>query len=92
MGQISFLRQESDLDRVRLGDLFKGVLNYRTHALAVHQHIGYGVSLIRNDGKSLILIFPNAHPAVGSDGTALSGRGVNDVIIVGRTAGNRRGR
>ena len=69
-----------------LRDILEGVGLHSTHALAVHQHLGYGVALIRGDGEGLIPSVTDGGPAGGRDGAVRAGRCLNGVVGVVPTA------
>ena len=69
-----------------LRDILEGVGLHSTHALAVHQHLGYGVALIRGDGEGLVSAVTDGGPAGGRDGAVRAGRCLNGVVGVVPTA------
>ena len=69
-----------------LRDILEGVGLHSTHALAVHQHLGYGVALIRGDGEGLVSAVTDGGPSGGRDGAVRAGRCLNGVVGVVPTA------
>ena len=63
------------------GDILKGVAVHRAHALAVHQHIGDGVTLLGGDGEGLGRALLHGHLTGGGDGAALTGGGGDGVLL-----------
>ena len=56
---------EDHLNGVVGGDPFKGILHYRAHALAVHQHISHQTALVGGDGKGFRSIAVEAYLTAG---------------------------
>ena len=50
-----------------LRDILEGVGLHSAHALAIHQHLGYGVALIGGEGEGLVAVFNDRAPAGGRD-------------------------
>ena len=69
-----------------LRDILEGVGLHRAHALTIHQHLGYGVALVRGDGEGLIPSVTDGGPAGGRDGAVRAGRCLNGVVGVVPTA------
>ena len=63
-------------------DILEGVGLHRAHALTIHQHLGYGVALVRGDGEGLIPSVTDGGPAGGRDGAVRAGRCLNGVVGV----------
>ena len=73
---------EGWLDGVVLRNILEGIGCHCAHALAVHQHLGYGVALIRGDGEGLIPALTDADIAGGSNGAASPGSCLDGVVAV----------
>ena len=74
------------LDGVIFRDILEGVGLHRAHALTIHQHLGYGVALVRGDGEGLIPSVTDGGPAGGRDRAVQTGDRPDGVVGVAATA------
>ena len=78
VGKLLFGREEG-LNGVGLTHALKGVLVHRAYALAVHQHVGDHIPLVRGEGEGLVAAPAYPHGAGGADAPALPRAGLDGV-------------
>gem|GEM_PF-3841555 len=73
---------KDDLDGVSLRDAAERVGRHRAHALAVDQHLGHRVALVRGDGEGLVAADGDVGPAGGGDGAVPAHRDHDGAVVV----------